>query len=112
MDKLNSVAAKPDFILICETFLNDNNMNNYNIKGYKKECNNRINKKGGGVAILIKDNINYNIVEKLKININNEFESLFIETESSICGPRIILCPQPTFQSLKSKNTFWPNSKD
>ena len=37
-----------DFIMICETFLNDANMNMFPIPGYNCVCNNRILGKGGG----------------------------------------------------------------
>ena len=43
--------------------------------------NNRKNGKGGGVAILVKDNISFKKVDNSSINIENEFETIFIETK-------------------------------
>ena len=54
LSNLNKMNSVPDIILMCETFLTDSNEKFVNIPGYNLITNNRKNKKGGGVAILIK----------------------------------------------------------
>ena len=48
----------PDIILLCETWLNSKSPKP-NIDGYNVERNNRQNKKGGGVCILISTRCKY-----------------------------------------------------
>ena len=57
-----------DFILLCETFLNDNSQL-CKIDGYQLICNNRGNGKGGGVAVIIHENLSYKVREDLEINV-------------------------------------------
>ena len=70
-----------DFIMLCETFLNDSNMQLCQIDGYNLVCKNRINGKRGGVAIYVRDNLIYKLRPDLVVNIDNELESLFIEVK-------------------------------
>ena len=85
-------------ILLCETWLNDFSPN-INIPGYHLELKNRKGKKGGGVAILIKENLKYksrpDLKEKLK---NSQTETCFVELKSSQ-GNKILgslYCPPNT----------------
>ena len=48
----------PDIVLLCETWLNDNSPT-LQIPGYNIKLTNRLTKQGGGVSILIGDNIQY-----------------------------------------------------
>ena len=68
-----------NFILLCETFVNDNNQNLCNIEGYTLICRNRINRKKGGVAIYVKNDIHFKHRPDIELNIDCEFESIFIE---------------------------------
>ena len=52
--KIIAEHFKPDAILLCETFLHDNNVNKCNIPGYTMYTKNRSTGKGGGIAIYIK----------------------------------------------------------
>ena len=54
----NPCNKPPEVILLCETWLN-NYSPNINILGYHLESENRKGKKGGWVAILIKENLKY-----------------------------------------------------
>ena len=51
----------PDIILLCETFLTNDIEHLFQIQGYNMETTNREDKKGGGVAILVRNNISYKI---------------------------------------------------
>ena len=51
--------SRIDIILLCETFLSKQTVSMVRIPGYTYVSNYRKNKKGGGVAILIKDGISY-----------------------------------------------------
>ena len=55
VSELDSMGLNIDFIMLCETFLNDTNMNMYQIQGYQFISNNRVRGKGGGVALYIRD---------------------------------------------------------
>jgi hypothetical protein len=70
------------FILLCETFLSDSNSSLFNIPGYTLECKNRKSLSRGGVAIYIKNGIKYNRRDGIGINIEGEFESIFVEVIS------------------------------
>ena len=45
--------------------------------------NNRANGKGGGVCIYVRNDINFSVVDSLKINEENNFESIFIEVNDT-----------------------------
>ena len=48
-----------DFILFCETFLHKGNATLFQIEGYNFMCHNRANMKRGGVAMYVKDTLQY-----------------------------------------------------
>ena len=79
-----------DYILLCETFVNDDNAHLFKLPNYNLIYKNRKIKSKGGVAIYIRDNIQYNLREDLSIFIEGEFESIFIESinngQTSIVG--------------------------
>ena len=56
---LNSICGvnKVDIVLLQETWLTSENKNSLNIPGYKHFAAHRPNKKGGGVSILINDEL-------------------------------------------------------
>jgi len=69
-----------DFILLCETFLNEHNAHLYELPGYKFEYKNRRIMQRGGVAIYVRDNIHYKVRTDLNMFIEGEFEAIFLET--------------------------------
>ena len=69
-----------DCILLCETFLHENNSHLFHLPGYHFICKNRKDKTRGGVGMYIKENIQFNISEDLSVFIEGEFESIFIDT--------------------------------
>ena len=69
----------PDIFMLCETFLSEKNHKKFNFDGYDIINAYRVNKQRGGVAILVKNGINY--VERSDIGVFEEgkFESIFVE---------------------------------
>ncbi len=70
-----------DFILLCETFLTEINVNMYQLPGYTFVYKNRNSTKGGGVEIYVKDTIKFKPRDDIAVFIEGEFESIFIEAE-------------------------------
>jgi exonuclease III len=75
-----------DFILLCETFLNDNIANQFNIKGYNLVYKNRTKSTRGGVAIYANTKYNFAVRDDLALNTPCVFESVFIEIQSNKCN--------------------------
>ena len=71
----------PDIIILCETWLKQNDslpeINGYTFVG---QC--RINRKGGGVGLLIRDNLKFRTLPELKLDIESS-ESIFIEIKGN-----------------------------
>ncbi len=84
-DRLKTLLAimniTPDIILLCETFLHENNYNNYNLPGYSLVEKHRKNKVKGGIAIYINTDITFKVRDDLSIFDEGKYESLFIETD-------------------------------
>ena len=76
---LQEIGATFDFILLCETFLNDRNADMYNLPGYTFVEKHRKDRKCGGVGIYVKNNLSYKIREDLSIFEEHSFETVFIE---------------------------------
>ena len=75
---LSNNNARPDAILLCETLLSDTKQACCHIDGYTLITCNR-NSRGGGLAILLRNDFQYNRLKEKEINIAKEFESLIIE---------------------------------
>jgi Skp family chaperone for outer membrane proteins len=67
-----------DIIALTETWLNQNNTEINGFPHYNHEYNFRKSKKGGGVSILLKDSIQYKVLNDVSFS-TDIFESLFIE---------------------------------
>ena len=78
MNSLNDKNLLPD-ILLCETFLTENNYKKFSFNNYDLISEFRKNKRLGGVSILIKSHINYVERPELKIFDEGKFESIFLE---------------------------------
>ena len=83
LNSLQTNRINLDFILLCETFLHDGNKHLFNIPGYNLVFKNRSNMARGGVAIYVKESIQYKLREDLMTFIEGEYESIFIETNIS-----------------------------
>ena len=73
------------------------------IDGYNLLTNNTKNKKGSGMAILIKSHINYILCPELSYNINNEFETIFVKVKNKVDSILVgeIYRPPGTNEKLK-----------
>lgn len=78
INTLSNNNAQPDAVLLCETLLSDTKQTTCHINGYRLITNNR-NSRGGGLAILLRDDFEYNRLKDKEINIPKEFESIIIE---------------------------------
>ena len=70
------------FILLCETFLTEDNKSLYNINNYHLECENRKFSTKGGVAVYYRDTFSCTRNDTISINIEREFQSLFLEIKT------------------------------
>ena len=112
VDCLHTNGKKPDFILLCETFLTISNDNMFHIDGYNFVYHNRT-KSRGGVGIYITSNIRYSVRTDLCLNIEGEFESILIEAESLttdlLLGRSTAFLVQAQLHLLNVMIKFWNN---
>ncbi len=81
-DFLYSTQTQFGIIGLVETWFKDIPHDYFNLSDYNLEFQNRINKKGGGVCLYIKENIKYNVRTDLQqIKSPENVESLFIEID-------------------------------
>ena len=66
-------------ISVTETWLNNQNCEDFNLNNYSFITTNRGERKGGGVEMFISDDINFKLRSDLNINEEGIIESLFIE---------------------------------
>ncbi len=78
-----------DCVLLCETFIDDANACLYSLPGYNLFCRNRERMRRGGIAIYIRQDLQCNRRDDISINVEGEFESLFLEISGS-CPPSLI----------------------
>lgn len=83
---IKTLNPKPKIIALCETWLTDNDpIEVYAIENYQKiEIKNRQNKRGGGVALYILDDYDYEIIDTTNVE-NCDFLSInFFDKKTSI----------------------------
>ena len=68
-----------DVIGLCESFLSDEKMSLLNVLNYNLHYLNRCSMKNGGVAILVKKDLEFTVRDELSIFKEGYFESCFIE---------------------------------
>lgn len=88
---LKDVNIDVDFILLCETFLTDQNKDRFNLPGYTLFTKNRKQKTKGGVAVFVKSNHVTRERPDLGENCEGEFESLFVEVLGKAKNQRFIV---------------------
>ena len=74
-------TTHPDIILLCETWLTNKSPKPY-LHGYNVERSDRLNKKGGGVCVLISTRCRYRRRKDLEETNDTCYESCFIELEN------------------------------
>ena len=79
MSELKDFNVKPDLVMLCETWLNANNCDLFNIPGYSLVEKHRKNGRGGGVCIFVKSGLRYKTREDISVFEEGTFESIFIE---------------------------------
>jgi hypothetical protein len=62
--QLGDSGVQLDCIMLCETFMTDNNANLFEIPGYKALYKNRTRKSKGGGALFLRDNLRHKIRAK------------------------------------------------
>ena len=78
-------------IALTETWLTPNNYDCYGLHGYCMESKHRYTKSGGGVALLIKESLRYNVRHDLS-ETSDQLESLFIEiSQPEVVGSGYII---------------------
>jgi len=77
---LDTLSSKFHIIAMSETWLHKDNADLYNIMDYAKESTERVNKRGGGVAMFISSKLKYSKREDLTSQ-SSTLESVFIEID-------------------------------
>ena len=85
LTNLDNEKIQFDAILLCETFLSDNNHDLFNIPGYTFISRHRTHYRQGGVGIYIKNNINFVIRDDF-INIHRKIFRNIISRSNVIKG--------------------------
>ena len=81
LEKLSEKGIVLDVILICETFLSDNKVNNCQLENYILKERHRESRVGGGVAIYINKRLKHSERADLQIFIEGHIESIFVEID-------------------------------
>ena len=81
-DYLDLLNIKFSILGISETWLHVGNYENYNISGYQAAHNYRASRQGGGVSLLIADDLTYIMREDLRV-MDAHLECLFIELDGA-----------------------------
>ena len=82
---LSNISHEFSIIALSETWGKDHNVDRYGIDNYKAEHKYRSCRNGGGVALFIKDHIEYHVRNDLSIQ-NAFIESLFVEIAKETVG--------------------------
>ena len=92
-DYLSSFIRKFDIIYLGETWLNaSDNLDLFQLFGYKMVHIYRTKKKGGDVAIYISNNINFMVLDELCYNLDNVLECVSVQVSISHKKTIIICC--------------------
>lgn len=79
LNTLSSKNSSVDVVLLCKTFLNERILKLVNIPGYNIIANHKMQNKGGGTALLLKEGIIYSRQRDLDVFIDKKVEYVFIE---------------------------------
>ena len=90
LNTLKNKNLNVDAVLLSETFLTDKTLKLVNLEGYTLLTNHRKEHKGGGVAILLRNGVNYQRRKDLEVMVEKEVESCYIEIKTK-SGKKIIV---------------------
>ena len=91
LQKAKQQDCELDVILLCETFLNDNNVGLCSIPGYKLIDMHQHNSARGGACIFIDNKLSFSDRTDLSIFHEGKFESCFVELNSNATNSKNIL---------------------
>ena len=98
---LDSLECSFNVIALTETWLDSNNVKFYPFHGYNIVSKERTSKRGGGIALAIKEDVKY--IQRPDISIFNDVcETLFIEIFKPGKNVIIGVCYRPPGQSVKA----------
>ena len=78
---LNLEGIQVDAIMLCETFMKHDTTPLMHIDGYQLISNPRTHRKGGGVAIYIRDGLTFHKVDQMSLVKDGVLETIFIKTK-------------------------------
>ena len=90
-DSIKALGLQFDVIAISETWLSDNDSDNFNIDGYITFTCSRIYKKGGGVALYINNSLQHKYLPNKSKCIDNCAEAVSVEITLKN-GKKVIVC--------------------
>ena len=90
LNTLKNKNLNVDAVLLSETFLTDKTLKLVNLEGYTLLTNHRKEHKGGGVAILVRNGVNYQRRKDLEVMVEKEVESCYIQIKTK-SGKKIIV---------------------
>ena len=79
LDAMQEKNLLPDILLLCETFFNCRNYDKFHFQNYDIISEYRKDKSKGGVSIMVRSNLKYNVRQDLTVFRECKFESVFIE---------------------------------
>ena len=91
---------RPDLVLLCETWLNPNNLAKVDIPNYRLFGNVRSNKLGGGTGILVHKTLRSRIRKDLEIDTNT-FEHTVIEIKTETTNLLVVSGYRPPNSNTK-----------
>ena len=91
---------RPDLVLLCETWLNSNNLAKVNIPNYRLFGNVRSNKLGGGTGILVHKTLQSRIRKDLEIDTKT-FEHTVIEIKTETTNLLVVSGYRPPNSNTK-----------
>ena len=79
-------------IALSETWMKENRGSDFYLEGYELYHNNRINKRGGGVALFVNSDLRCKVVENMTTTIDDLMECLTLEIELEGKRNIVIMC--------------------
>lgn len=91
-DYLKRLNGQFSIIAVSETWLNDENKNNFQINGYELHWVNRSSKRGGGVALFANTEIRCKIKDTMSITVDGVMEMITIEVLNEKSRNIVVSC--------------------